>query len=409
METAHLASLFEHSTEGIILTDEQGLIVLVNPAAERMFGYAASDMTGHPVERLIPDRVQHLHSGLRHHFYERPQNRSMGTGRDLYAKRQDGTEFPVEVSLSFYEKDHQLFVIAFIVDITPRKKIEAAMILQQQELASMALTLKELNTGLEQKVEERTLVLQEALEKLEISQLELHAALQKEKELNEVKSRFMSIASHEFRTPLSTVLSSASLLSRYSAGEEQPKRERHVEKIKNAVHSLNGILEDFLSLGKLEEGKIAIHTAPFDVRELMSGILEEMTALLKPGQQFSLECSGISSVSADKRLVKNILINLLTNAIKFSGEGGNILLTVLANEKQLTIQVADQGIGIPEPDKKELFSSFHRAGNAVNIEGTGLGLHIVKRYLELLHGSIDVRSELGAGSTFTIILPVTTD
>lgn len=405
MHTTHLSLLFEHSTEGIILTEGKGPVVLVNPAAERMFGYAADEIIGQPIERLIPQRYQTNHIKLREGFYNNPQNRVMGHGRDLYGRKKNGLEFPVEVSLSFYRKDDQLFVIAFIVDITRRKNTEEEIQEQQKELQRMATTLRDLNRDLEQKVEERTTILKEALQKLEKSQIEIQEALQKEKQLNEIKSRFMSIASHEFRTPLSTVLSSASLLSKYSTGEDQPKRERHIEKIKSSVRSLNGILEDFLSLGKLEEGKISIHTEEFDVQEFIFSIVEEMNPLLKTNQHLSVDHKGFSKAVSDKRLIKNILINLITNAIKFSDEGSTVQLNVSAAEDVISFEVIDRGIGIPKDEFEHLFSSFYRARNAVNIQGTGLGLHIVKRYLELLQGEIQVETEVGKGSKFSIQIP----
>src|SRR5205085_2284082 len=164
-----------------------------------------------------------------------------------------------------YRKDKELFVIAFIVDITKRKEIEDSMIRQQKELERVSDQIRRLNAELEAKVEERTLILKEALERLEQSQSELSDALSKEKQLNEIKSRFVSMASHEFRTPLSTVLSSASLLAKYTTTEEQEKRIRHVDKIRSSVKHLNDILEDFLSLGKLDEGKVNSHITSFNL------------------------------------------------------------------------------------------------------------------------------------------------
>jgi PAS domain S-box-containing protein len=407
LHTAHLSSLFEHSTEGIILTEGKGPMVLVNPAAERMFGYAAEEIIGEPIERLLPQRYQANHSKLRQEFYSHPQNRVMGHGRDLYGRKKNGHEFPVEVSLSFYRKDDELYFIAFIVDITKRKQIEEEILQQQQQLQRMTASLQDLNRDLEQKVEERTTILKEALQKLERSQKEIQEALQKEKQLNELKSRFMSIASHEFRTPLSTVLSSASLLSKYTLTDDQAKRERHIEKIKSSVRNLNGLLEDFLSLGKLEEGKITIQSEEFDIEEFMFSVVEEMTTLLKTNQHLSVNHKGFSKAVSDKRLIKNILINLITNAIKFSDEGTPIQVDVSVEEKSISFKVKDQGIGIPKDEFEHLFSSFYRARNATNIQGTGLGLHIVKRYLELLKGEIQVETEVGNGSTFTIHLPQT--
>src|SRR6187399_3493725 len=280
---AHMTSLFENATEGIILTNGRGHIVLVNPAAERMFGYPANELNDQPVEVLIPGSFRHGHQALREGFHKKPSNRSMGANRDLFALKKNGEEFPVEISLSHYKKNNELFVIAFIVDITLRKEAERTLVKKQNELEKVTFEIRKLNTELEKKVDERTHILKEALEKLEQSQTELHEALDKEKLLNEIKSRFVSMASHEFRTPLSTVLSSAALLARYKTTEEQDKRDRHVEKISNSVKHLNDILEDFLSLGKLSEGKVEIHCIEFDVKEFMTDTIDEMRGLLKKG------------------------------------------------------------------------------------------------------------------------------
>ena len=407
LDTAHLASLFEHATEGIILTNNQGEITLINPAAELMFKYDAQEVVGKPIEMLIPQRFHSLHSGQRNGFYHQPQNRIMGSGRDLYGKRSDGSEIPVEVSLSFYKKEDELFVTAFIVDITHRKQIEQNMLQQQAELERMTHDMRKLNTQLEVKVEERTLILKEALQKLEQSQQELHTALEKEKQLSEIKSRFVSIASHEFRTPLSTVLSSASLLSKYTTTAEQSKRDRHVEKIKNAVRNLNDILDDFLSLGKLEEDKVEIHPVAFNIEEFMEEVLEEMKPQEKTGQQIVFFCEGNPVIFSDKRLLKNIIINLLANAIKFSGENTIIDIRCKTHSPYFEISITDKGIGISEEDQEQLFSSFFRGRNAVNIQGTGLGLHIIKRYADLLKGTITIKSDLGKGTTVTVAIPVT--
>jgi signal transduction histidine kinase len=216
------------------------------------------------------------------------------------------------------------------------------------------------------------------------------------------------MASHEFRTPLSTVLSSASLLSRYTAADEQDKREKHIQKIKGSVKHLNDILEDFLSLGKLDEGKVNTQPAEFNFQELMEEVIDEMKGLAKKGQQIQLKSECSTTFFSDKKLLKNVLINLLSNAIKFSPEGSLISVDCSVKNDRALIQVSDKGIGISEEDMEHLFSSFYRAKNAVNIQGTGMGLHIVKRYLDLLGGSVDVKSELNKGTTFYITLPSTT-
>jgi PAS domain S-box-containing protein len=401
-----LASLFANATEGIILTDGKGVIVRINPSAEIMFGYEGHDLIGEKIEVLIPSRFARNHPKLREGFMQNPHNRSMGQNRDLYATKKNGDEFPVEVSLSHYKQGGQSFVIAFIVDIAERKKVESNLLKRKLELEDLSSQFQKLNTDLEVKVGERTRILQEALQKLEISQLELNEALDKEKQLNEIKSRFVSMASHEFRTPLSTVLSSASLISKYVKEEEQEKRDRHINRIKDSVTHLNEILEDFLSLGKLDEGKIEGEIHEMNLNELLSDTQEDVGGLMKKDQQIICSFEGDPKIRSDKKLLKNILINLVSNAIKFSPEGAEILLNAERKDHQIEITVQDQGIGISIEDQEHLFSSFFRGSNAVNIQGSGLGLHIIKRYIDLLNGTVSLQSELNKGTTVTVIIPV---
>jgi len=405
IDASHLTSLFEYSTEGIILTNGEGKIVMINPAAQKMFGYSEPEITGCSIETLIPDHSRAHHINVRTDFYQHPQHRVMGQGRDLYGKRKDGSEIPVEVSLSFYKRGEEIFVTAFIVDITARKTIEQNSIHQQKLLEKMAVDMRLLNAQLETKVVERTMILQEALKELERSQHDLSEALNKEKELNEIKSRFVSMASHEFRTPLSTVLSSAALVARYNQQGDQEKSEKHVKKIKDAVKHLSDLLEDFLSLGKLEEGKVQVFVEAIDINELLKEIVEEVQVILKNDQSINIECDGEILFHTDKKLLRNVLINLLSNAIKFSPEGTPVTIQTTAKENMLLITVKDTGIGISEEDRQHLFSSFFRGRNAVNIQGTGLGLHIVKRYIELIEGTIALESKLHYGTSVTICLP----
>src|SRR4030095_4384735 len=409
LDQAHMTSLFENATEGIILTGREGKIVLANPAAERMFAYNASELIGQQIEVLIPDQYRPHHHKLREGFYEDPSNRAMGHGRDLYGKRKDASNIPVEVSLSHYRKDNELFVIVFIVDITQRKIIEQNMIEQQYQLEKITGQIGKINSELEVKVEERTMILKEALQRLEQSQKELSDALDKEKQLNEIKSRFVSMASHEFRTPLSTVLSSASLLEKYRTTEEQDKRTRHIEKIKNSVRHLNDILEDFLSLGKLDEGKVSTAISDFDLKEFVHDTVEEMKGLVKRDQQLAIDYKGDLLIHSDKKLLKNIIINLLTNAIKFSKETSPVSIRVNVSGGRAVISVIDVGIGIGKEDQDHLFTSFFRGVNAANIAGTGLGLHIVKRYTDLLKGNVHLQRELNKGTTVTVDIPVHPD
>jgi PAS domain S-box-containing protein len=401
-----VVALFEYATEGIILTNEKGEIILINPAALKLFNYEKEELLGMSIETLIPGRFHNAHLQYRDVFNEKPANRTMGHGRNLFAKTKSGREFPVEVSLSYYRQQDALFVIAFIVDITQRKESEQRMLDQRTQLEKITADMRKLNGELETKVEQRTKILQEALKELEKSQKEVNEALNKEKELNEIKSRFVSMASHEFRTPLSTVLSSAALISRYTKEDEQDKRDKHIKRIKDSVKHLNDLLEDFLSLGKLDENRIKAETSVFNVQEFLEEVIDEMKSTQKEGQLINQHFTGGKEFITDKRLLKNILINLLGNAIKFSGEGSVITLVIREENDYLMMSVKDEGVGISEEDQQHLFSSFYRGKNAVNIEGTGLGLHIVKRYVDLLKGSIRLESILNAGTTVFVRLPI---
>jgi len=405
-ELVHITSLFENATEGFVVTNSKGSIILVNPSACRMFEYEAEELIGQKIEILVPTQYQKRHVKLRDDFYNDPRNRVMGHGRDLHGLKKSGINFPVEVSLSTYLESGERYVIAFIIDITHRKEIEKSMVRQQEQLEHVSNEMRRLNAELEAKVEERTIILKEALQRLEQSQEELSEALDKERQLNEIKSRFVSMASHEFRTPLSTVLSSASLLTKYKDAEDQPKRERHIEKIKASVKQLNDILEDFLSLGKLDEGKVAVAVNEFSLNDLIQDVIDEMKGLAKDKQKIVYSMNYGELIATDKKLLRNVLINLISNAIKFSGEDSSVWVNSNVNNGTVNISVKDEGIGISDDDQIHLFSSFFRGKNVLNIQGTGLGLHIVKRYMDLLDGEVNLESQLGKGTTITIKIPI---
>ncbi len=400
-----LAALYENATESIIVADRSGKIQMVNPATEKLFGYEPNELIGKIVEDLMPQRVATKHVHYRDNFNTNPHARAMGIGMDLFGKRKDGSEFPVEISLTPFSKAKTPYVIAFIIDITRRKKVEQEIIDQKRKLEELTTALKSSNEKLEIKVEDRTKVLSEALSALEKSKIELSEALEKEKELNELKSRFLSMASHEFRTPLTAILSSASLIDEYTTTELHNKRTKHVNRIKSAVNNLNDILSDFLSISKIEEGKVMADMHSFNLHELVEGIMGEMNGILKSGQQFTHTHEGLQLIYSDKKLIRNVLINLISNAIKFSDENKKIEIRTQISDKKAVISVKDQGMGISAEDKKHLFERFFRGQNATNVQGTGLGLNIVANYIELLNGFIEIESELDKGTCFTITLP----
>jgi PAS domain S-box-containing protein len=236
---------------------------------------------------------------------------------------------------------------------------------------------------------------------------ELVRALEAQQELNDLKSRFMAMASHEFRTPLSAILSSATLIGKQNEPGKEERRQRYVAQIQNNVRNLVVILDDFLSLSRLDEGEIACNPVEFDLRELLRSVLEEMETNLKMGQHFVEDCEpGNYRIHQDPKLTRHILLNLLSNAIKYSPENKAIELVIKPVDRNVILSVCDQGIGIPKKEQDQIFNRFFRAKNSENIQGTGLGLNIVKQYAKLMGGEISFSSTEGAGSTFRLTLPV---
>lgn len=251
----------------------------------------------------------------------------------------------------------------------------------------------------------QSLVVIQNITEIKKTQEELLNALQKQKELNDLKSKFVSIASHEFRTPLSTILSSSFLVGKYNKTEDSEKREKHLERIKTSVNNLTDILNDFLSVGKIEEGGLKNRPTLFNVNSFFKDLMEEMKPYLKTGQQIIFNHKGSEMASLDRQHLKNIFINLLSNAIKYSPEEKPIHLTSTYGKDSLEISVRDEGIGIPEEDQKHLFETFFRANNVSNIQGTGMGLHIVKKYLQIMGASIQFTSAENKGTTFNTRFP----
>ena len=396
-------ALFEHASIGIIVVNDKGEIINANSFLITLFGYENDqELVGKRIEELIPSRYHHKHTTYRENYSKNPEPRPMGLGRDLFGMKKDGTEIPVEISLSNYSTSEGNFAIAFVSDISKRKAIEQSVILQKEELAIINKKIEELNNELEQKVESRTKELQETMNLLQSSKDELTKSLNKEKELSDLKSRFVSMASHEFRTPLSTILSSASLVSKYTETNDQEKRDKHIHRIKSSVNNLTDILNEFLSIGKIEDGKIVAHFSDFNIVENIESVCNEMQSHVKGEQKIVYAHNGENLVHLDPSLLRNIVINLLSNAIKFSHENGKILVQSIVNDKSIILSIKDSGIGISKDDQEHLFERFFRAANATNIQGTGLGLHIVGKYVELMNGHIDFISELEKGTEFII-------
>lgn len=383
-------ALFLYATEGILITNEKGEIVRINPSAEKLFKYEPDELLGKRIEVLIPKRFS-AHENHREKYNVQPHARSMGAGIELFGLKKDGTEVPVEISLSPYSNSEGKFVVAFIIDITQRKQTEER--------------LKNYSTELEKQVKNRTMILEEAIQELEKTKKDLHHALNKEKDLSELKSRFVSMASHEFRTPLTTMMSSLSLVTKYGEQNDKENQSKHVTKIKTSINNLTDILNDFLSVSKLEEGKVENMPQEINVKNYITDVISEMKSMAIDSQKLLQIHTGSEIGTVDKKFLKNVLFNLISNAIKFSPDNGTIDISCHVAHSSIKISVKDNGIGISKADQKHLFERFFRGHNATHIQGTGLGLNIVAKYAELMNGSIDFESEESKGTIFTIIIP----
>ena len=409
-----LKAIIKTATDGIIIIDESGIIELVNEAAARLFAYSEEELVGQNIRMLMPNPHRDAHDTYIQNYIQTGVRKIIGIGREVMGLRKDQSTFPLRLSISEVQLPERMVFTGILHDLSAEKAAEARIKELNQHLEEevhrrteeLATTINKLlntNNQLEFEIQERK-VAETTLRK---NEQELRKAIEKERELNTLKSRFVSMASHEFRTPLSTILSSADLLEMYTTEEQQDKRLRHTTRIKSAVNNLISILNDFLSLSKLEEGKITITPVEFNLEAFCAEVMDDVQALLKPGQ--ILQHHGLSAdtlITLDKKMLKNVFINLFSNAIKYSDPGKPIDCYVSIENNELNVSIQDHGIGIPEEEQQHLFTRFFRAHNAENIPGTGLGLNIVKRYVELMSGRIHFESTLGEGTTFHVHIPL---
>jgi len=411
---ALLRSIIDTAIDGIIVMEVSGSIVMSNQAADRLFGYSSEEMQALTIADLMPSPHRQHHDQYISRYLNSGIPRIIGIGREVSGLRKDGSEFPIRLAVSESRLGDHLYFTGIIHDLTAMEKA-------RQEILK-------LNQELEEQVRERTLELQEtvnlllvtnrqlqetvekqkATEKaLRVAQEDLRRALEKEKELNLLKSRFLSMASHEFKTPLSSILSSAGLIARYDQPDQATDRQRHVDRIKGSVNHLNNVLSDFLSLSRLEEGRFEPAISEFTLAELFHDLTGEIRGLLKQGQDFHCDLpDDHRPVRTDRLMLRNILYNLLSNAIKYSEAGRPITCQLEWDDPCFRIGVTDEGIGIPVEDQEHIGSRFFRASNVLNVPGTGLGLNIVATYLQALNGRLALASMPGAGTTVTITLPI---
>lgn len=392
-------------SEGVVVVDKNQIITETNTSAEQMFGYSSNELIGLQLNVLIPSAYHQSHAGHFKGFMKDREKRRMGHGRDIFGQRKDGSIFPVEAGLNPFQLDDKNYVMALVIDITVRKDQERK--------------IRELNSELEAKINKRTKELNDSVSQLKTLNEELEAenkrriiaesvsneALKKEKELNELKTKFLSLVSHEFKTPLSGILTSAMLLSKYQLAEQQEKRDKHIKTITEKVHYLNNILNDFLSLEKLELGKVDYTISTFKISKIINEVVYNSNMLLREGQQIKYpEHIDDLSLTQDEKILELSLSNLIHNAIKYSPENSIIELEIKQNNTHTIFKVIDNGMGIPEKDQKNIFNRYFRAENALLTHGTGIGLNIVQSHLENLGGYITFISKEDKGSTFTVTI-----
>lgn len=398
--------LFEAVSEGVIVVDESRNIVATNVAVEQMFGYESKELIGKELNVLIPKNYREGHKEHVEGFIHQNVSRNMGKGRDLNGLRKDCSIFPLEIGLNPFKYNDMTYVMALVIDVSIRKK-------QEQEIL-------DLNIQLEDKVLRRTRELINAVDELRAvnsrleaenkkrieAELKTKTALKKEIELNELKTKFLSLVSHEFKTPLSGILTSTMLLGKYKLTEQQENRDKHIKTITDRVHYLNNILNDFLSIDKLETGKIKYNYKEFKLSKVINEVVYNSNLLLKEGQRINYpENIDDMSLFQDEKIVELALSNLVHNAIKYSPENTTIDIDVIQDYENTTFIIRDEGIGIPEKDIKNIFNRYFRAENALLSQGTGIGLNIVKTHLENLGGKIKFISEEHVGTKFNFTIP----
>ena len=403
-----LQRLFEQAPAAVaVLMGPRYVVEWANPAACAMWGRTPAQALGTPVFELLPEAAGQgfeelldgvLATGVAHvahelpSFIDRAGHRASVYWNFVYnpLRGADGRVTGITVVAT---------------DVT--EQVLARLQIQQlnAELATSVEQLRATNAELEQQVADRTHALLTTLNQLERRGRDLAQALVAEQELGELKSRFVSMASHEFRTPLTAVLTSAELIGDYPEAHQQDKRLKHVDRIRSAVKHLNDILEEFLSVGRIEEGRVEATPANLDLATLFAETTVDVQSLLKTGQTIDWQLQCPDPVWLDASLLRKILVNLLSNALKYSGEGTAVTGCATCQNNLLTLSVQDQGMGICEEDQVHLFERFFRARNVNTVQGTGLGLYIIARYLELMGGTIALHSVLDQGTTVTLTIP----
>ncbi len=356
--------LLEAAPDAMVIVDSVGRIALVNRQTEELFGYVREDLLAKPVEMLVPERLRRRHRSDRDQYFVNSIARPMGAGLELYAVRNDGSEFPVEIVLSPLTIESETIVSAAIRDLTERKKTEETL--------------------------QRALTIERETERL--------------RDLDRLKDEFLSTVSHELRTPLTVILGLTEVL-RGSGATDSEDRYELLERIFANASDMRAMIEQLLDYSRLEAGKVRLEIRPLPLREAILRCIDLARGVLGP-RRSSVDVPDGPKVQADEHGFDRILMNLLTNAAKYSPEDSTVRVTAKAENGVATISVQDEGTGIPATEQSQIFERFYRSSQRSGGRGTGVGLAVVRRYVELLGGSVSVESELGRGSTFLLTLPL---
>lgn len=372
--------LLEAAPDGILEVELDGTIVLLNAAAERIFGYQREELLGQLIEVLVPDSLKQRHQAHRDHYAEHPVTRPMGIGLELFARRKDGSQFPVEISLSPIRSAQGSRIIAIVRDITARKQAEAQINAMHQEFAA-ELAAKN--------------------QQLEIRNREVERA-------NRLKSEFLASMSHELRTPLHTIIGFADLLAEELKGPLNREQKRFVAHVQQDSRHLLELINDILDLSKIESGRLELHAELFKAADAIDETITGLRPLAERKQiRISEALDRNLTIMADRLRFKEILYNLVSNAIKFTPEKGQITVESSERPDGVYFAVTDTGIGIDPSELQAIFDKFYQLGSTTRgvREGTGLGLAITKSLVEMQGGRIWVESTPGEGSRFQFLLP----
>jgi len=371
----------QSANDAIVSADQRGNIIAWNTGAERIFGYQDAEVLGKPFTMLIPERYQHAHEQGLERMRGGAESKILGKATELAGYRKSGQEFPLELSLSGWKTGEGTFYTGIIRDITERKHAEEA--------------LRALTASLEHKVRERT--------------AELEVARDQALTATQHKSEFLANMSHELRTPLNAVIGFSEVLLEKMFGELNPKQEEYLGDILGSGRHLLALINDILDLAKIESGHMELDIGTFD----LPAVLNSTFMLIRErAKRHSIHVSldidhRLGGVTADERKLKQILLNLLSNAVKFTPEDGAVSLKAVLQDDGVEISVSDTGIGIEPEFQQKIFDEFFQVGGHLKKqEGTGLGLAVTKKFIELHGGRIWVQSAKGQGSTFTFTLPV---